>query len=144
MQFIPADAYQYLHMMSGLGIPMPSGTQDMEEYAEWMHSQQEYATSNGASGLTATNFYLVLAFPQGDFADKIDMHPDLPMMVPTSGTTPPILGVFSDEKAATVAMDKDNERVHLMYKLKLRGHAGIRDFLEFMATHDMMDAQGGK
>ena len=144
MQFLPADAYQYLHMMTGMGIPMPSGTQDMEEYAEWMHTQKEYATQAGSAGLTATNFYLVLAFPQGDFADKIDMHPTLPMMVPTSGTTPPILGVFSDEKSATVAMDKDTERVHMLYKLKLRGHAGIRDFLEFMATHDMMDTLSGR
>lgn len=144
MQFLPSEAYQYLHMMSGMGIPLPSGTVDMEEYQEWMQTQKGYAESTGAAGLTATNFYLVLAFPQGDFADKIDMHPNLPMMVPASGTTPPILGIFGDEAAATKAMDKDTKNVHLMYKLKLRGNIGIRDFLEFMATHDMMDTQGGR
>ena len=144
MQYLPADAYQYIQMMTGMGIPLPSGTVDMAEYEEWMHTQKEYSTRTGSAGLAATNFYLVLAFPQGDFADKIDMHPDLPMMVPASGTTPPILGVFSDERAATVAMDKDDKNVHLMYKLKLRGNTGIREFLEFMATHDMMDKMSGK
>ncbi len=141
MQFLPADAYQYMQMMSGMGIPVPSGSVDMAGYEEWMYTQKEYSTH---TGLPVTNFYLVLAFPQGDFADQIDMHPDLPMMVPASGIVPPILGVFSNEQSATKAMDKDNKNVHLMYKLKLRGNAGIREFLEFMATHDMMDTQGGK
>lgn len=139
MQFIPAAAYQYLHMMSGMGIPLPSGTLDMEEYREWMHTQREYATRTGASGLVSTNFYLVLSFPQEDFADKIEMHPDLPMMVPASGTAPPILGIFSDDATASKAMSKDTDHVHLMYKLRLRGHVGVSDFLEFMATHDMME-----
>lgn len=146
MQFIPADAYQYLQMMSGMGIPTPviSGSANMAEYEGWTYTTEAYTKDTVPSYLTTANFYLVLAFPQGDFADKIDIHPDLPMMVPTSGTTPPILGVFADEKAAAVAMDKDNESVHLMYKLKLRGDTGVREFLEFMATHDMMDVQGNR
>ncbi len=143
MQFFPANAYQYLHIMNGMGIPVASGSLDMLEYTEWLHTQREYATRTGAAGLVSTNFYLVLAFPQEDFADKIEVHPDLPMMIPASGTTPPILGVFPDEKSASVAMSRDDERVHLMYKLRLRGHRGIKDFLEYMATHDMMETMGG-
>lgn len=141
MQFIPADAYQYLHMMSGMGIPLPSGSQEMAEYSEWV-SQHNSSTSPAPAG-TSTSFFFVLAFPQGDFADKIDIHEKYPMFVPATGTFPPILGVFADEKDAKVKMEEDDTRVHLMYKCRVPGASGIQHFLELLAENGMLETVTG-
>lgn len=143
MQFIPEDAYQYLHLMAGMGIPI-SGSNDVGEsaWADYINVyNQQYSSS--VTGLANTNFYLVLAFPQGDFADKIDVHPKHDMMVPASGIVAPILGVFRDERVATSKMDADTESVHLMYKLRINGGDDLRKFLEFMADNNMLDKIGG-
>ena len=144
MQFLPADAYQYLHMMSGMGIPMPSGTQDMAEYEEWVqdHSKRQNEMSAVPAG-TQTSFYLILAFPQGDFADKLDIHEKYPMYIPATGTSPPILGVFADEKQAKIKMEADDENVHVMYKFKVPGVSGIQWFLETMAEHGLLEPVTG-
>jgi hypothetical protein len=144
MQFIPADAYQYLHMMSGLGMTI-SGS-GMEDYAGYVNTYTQQMANTGTPVATGspTHFYLVLAFPQGDFADKLDIHEEHDMLVPASGTIAPILGVFRDEKIATSKMDADTERVHLMYKLRIKGADDLKKFLDFMAENDMMESIGGK
>lgn len=146
MQFIPENAYQYLHMMSGLGIPI-SGS-GMEDYAGYVdtYTQQmaQAATTPAGSAGSQTSFFFVLAFPQGDYADKIDDSANFPMWVPASGTSPKILGVFSDEKKATAEMEKDSENVHVVYQCKIGGRDNITEFLEFMAEHDMLTSTSGK
>ena len=143
MQFIPENIYQYLHVMSGMGMPI-SGSQDTEEnmWSEYVNPYNQQR-ANSTSSLSSTNFYLVLAFPQGDFADRIDVHPKHEMLVPTSSNVAPILGVFRDDKIATQKMDADVENVHLMYKLRINGGEDLQKFLDFMAENNMMDKIGG-
>ncbi len=148
MQWMGAEALQYLQMMGGgMGIPA-SGTNipasGTDGLANYLAASKQYANETGSAGLPSTNFYLVLAFPQGNYADKMDVHPEYPMLVPVSGTTPNILGIFPEEKDATAKMDADTQNVHLMYNLRLRGHQGIRDFLEFCASHDMIVPISGR
>jgi hypothetical protein len=143
MQFIPADAYQYLHMMSGMGIPMPSGSQAIAEYGEWVSQHNSSASSTPAPAGTQASFYFVLAFPQGDFADKLEIHEKYPMFVPATGTFPPILGVFADEKQAKIKMEEDDTNVHLLYKCKVPGASGIQHFLELLAENGMLETVTG-
>jgi len=141
MQFIPEDAYQYLQMMSGLGMPA-SGTEE-SDYSAWEMDPKPYVSTAPTPHLATTSIYLVEAFPQGDFADRIDIHPDLPMMLPASGTNPPILGIFSDEKTARIKMEEDDQNVHLMYKCRVPGVSGIQNFLELMAGQGMLETVAG-
>jgi hypothetical protein len=144
MQFIPADAYQYMHMMGGGTFPVVSGS-EMAQYAAWVETQTPQSSATPTtSAASHTSFYFVLAFPQGDYADKIDDSANYPMWVPASGTTPKILGIFSDEKEATVKMDEDVENVHVMYQCRLGGRDEITEFLEFMAEHDMLAPTSGR
>lgn len=144
MQFIPADAYQYMQMMAGMGGATVSGS-GMENYAGYVNTYQQLANAGAPSSTeSSTYFYLVLAFPQGDFADKLDMHKEHDMLVPASGTVAPILGVFRDEKVATTKMDADTKRVHLMYKLRIKGADDLKKFLNFMAKNNMIESFGGK
>lgn len=145
MQFVPEDAYQYLHMMAGMGIPI-SGSNDTGEfagYAGYVNTYNQKCAESASTG-HSTNFYLVLAFPQGDFADKIDVHPEHEMYVPSSGTVAPILGVYCDEKTATAKMDADRESVHLMYKLRINGGEDLRKLLDFAAENNMLGKIGGQ
>lgn len=144
MQFIPANAYQYLHMMGMGGFAPGSGTGLPDEFYAWQQSRHQNHTRANAPSSSATSFHLVLAFPQGDFADKIDDHAEIPMWVPASGTTPQILGVFGDEKQATLKMEEDSENVHVQYTFRLGGREGIVEFLEFMANNDMMTPTSGR
>lgn len=141
--FVPEAAYAYIQSM---GIdpgdaPATSGTTGGVDnmYAAWQAHMREYAAKTCAAGTPSTYFYIALGLPQDNYADKIDYHPDLPMMVPVSGTPVKVLGVFPDKKAADVAMEEDREHVHLLYKLKLQGCIPIYKFLEFMAEHNMME-----
>lgn len=142
MQFIPDNAYEYLYMMSGMGMPVPSGVQERAAYEEWVSRYNLAAPTPTAMG-SQTNFYFVLAFPQGDFADRIDVHDKYPMFVPATGTSPPILGVFADEKQARIEMEKDDTNVHMMYKCRIPGASGIQYFLELMAENDMLEPVAG-
>jgi hypothetical protein len=141
MQFIPDNAYQYLYMMSGMGMPVPSGVQEMAAYDEWATQYKSVMTPPAAG--TQASFYFVLAFPQGDFADRLDIHEKYPMYIPASGTHPPILGVFADESQAKIRMEEDDTNVHVLYKCRVPGASGIQHFLELMASNGMLETVTG-
>lgn len=128
MQFIPPEL-----------AAMMAGMSSEEAFAEWQSQNQGYAAATGAHGMPSKYFYLVLAFPSDNYADKIDFHPALPMLVPVSGTQTKILGIYGDKAKADQAMEDDRESVHLVYKLKLQGSDATYKFLEYMATHNMME-----
>jgi len=149
MTFMGPGILQYLQMMGGVpaGTNVPSsGTGESASgsgyLAGWLPGSNPYYSPNPCSpeelGLPPTHFYLVLSFPAGDYADKMDVHPKYPMLVPASDTTPDILGVFSGEKAANKEMAADKDNVHLMYNLRLRGYDKVNSFLEFCAENDII------
>lgn len=110
-----------------------------EAYAAWASMMHDYSEETCAAGMPSTYFWLAIQLPRDNYADKIDFHPELPMMVPVSGTQTKILGVFSSKKSAESAMAEDEKHVHLLYKLKIQGSTATYKFLEFMAEHNMME-----
>jgi hypothetical protein len=142
--FYGEHMYQYLHDLGATGWVPGSGTQMADEFYRWQESQRQRIQKVDSPSSASTSFHLVLAFPQGDFADKLEDHEDIPMWIPASGTTPQILGVFGDEKQATQKMEEDRENVHVQYTFRLGGREGIVEFLEFMANNDMMTPSSGR
>ena len=142
MQFIPDNAYEYLYMMSGMGMAVPSGVQEIAEYNEWATKYKSSLSAPSAAG-TQASFYFVLAFPQGDFADRLDIHEKYPMYIPASGTHPPVLGIFADESKAKVKMEEDDTNIHVMYKCRIPGASGVQHFLELMADNGMLGTVTG-
>jgi len=141
MQYIPPEYYEYLeaahtNMYNNFYGAVTSGN---EVYHDWVAQMQELADTNNSSGMPKTSFWVVVRLPKRNFSESITWHPDLPMLVPTSGTEIHLLGVYGKIEEANLAMREDENHVHLAYKMRLQGSNTIYKFLEHMAKNNMID-----
>ncbi len=146
MYFTDGGYYQHLQHM-GLGMGTTSSgvgtTATANSIADWMAAAQRAndaneVVSSGAAGFPVIEFRFILAFPDDDYTDRLEMHQHYPMLIPASGVTPSIFGVFSDGEEATARMAADKHRVHLMYNIRIRGQEEICKLLEFCAENRML------
>lgn len=139
MHTISRDDYEYLHDTGEFPDSIGDADSGTAAYAIWEASIRKYASNSYDSTAPSAYFWIAIGLPRHDYADKIDFHPSIPMLVPVSGTKVKILGIFSDRRAADIAMEEDEENVHLLYKLRLQGGNAVYQFLEYAASHGMIE-----
>lgn len=116
-----------------------SGTED-PTWNAWLEAMQQYAQASNSSGLTRTNFWLVVGIPKKDFSEKIEWHEEIPMLMPASGVGK-LIGLAQTKDDLNKIIEADQGNVHLTYKVKIQGQKAWRDLVEFLAQHDMLEKE---
>ncbi len=112
---------------------------DDEAYQVWAQAMATYSTETNAKGLPSINFWLIVRVDAEGFSETVEMHPDLPMMMPRDGAGA-LIGIARTEEELHAVIEKDTDKyVYLTYKIKLQGQHAWRTLLEFMGEHNMLD-----
>lgn len=99
---------------------------------------RDYAEATSADGLPKVHFWLVVALPGANYANKLDWHHEIPMLMPVSGTGK-FLGIAPTKSYLDKMVLADKDNVHLTFKVKIQGQTAWRDLIEFLAKHDMLE-----
>ena len=142
MHYMPFIDASVLAQLTGVDIEdydvAVSGTTDEIAYS-YQQAMQQYAAITGSQGATSTGFWFVVKLPKKNFSETLEMHPELPMMVPKEGTGE-LVGVARDSRELDKLLEKTSEEfVHLTYKVKIQGKHAFRTLIEFLAEHNMID-----
>lgn len=139
MQFIPPDVLAQLQEEESDGATISGVEQMYSDWVERSETQESRTHPIKESYAPSSYFWLALQFPKGDYADKIEPHPEHEILVPAKGTPIKILGVFIGRDALDKAIAKDKNHVHLVYKLRLSDGVSTYRFLEFMISNNLME-----
>lgn len=113
----------------------------------WMTAMQNYTNYMGASNSgRKTHFWIALKVMKNDYSERIMEHPEIPMMVPVSGTGDiACVAATKEQLDQMITPDPDNLRdtrrdyVYLIYKIKLQGEDSWRKFLEFCGKNNLIE-----
>jgi hypothetical protein len=117
-----------------------SGTADTTDpnWRLWQQTMREYTEAASAEGFPKSHFWIVIALPGGNYANHLDWHHEIPMLMPASGTGK-FLGIALTKPDLDQMVEKDKDNVHLTFKVKIQGQSAWRELLEFLARHDMLE-----
>ncbi len=144
MHYVPYIDTSMLAQLAGIGLDDYNATVTGTDQIDYGYQQamQQYAAMTGSQGAPSTEFWFVVKLPKKNFSESLEMHPDLPMMVPKEGTGE-LVGVVRDlRELDNLLKETSKEYVHLTYKVKIQGKHAFRTLIEFMAKHDMLDQDG--
>jgi hypothetical protein len=138
----PEAAAAYAAAMSH-GQVAASGTTEVQDqaYRQWQGMMREYSEATFSDGLPKVHFWLVVGLPGANYANHLDWHHDIPMLMPASGTGK-FLGVAPTKADVDKMIEDDPANVHLTFKVKIQGQTAWRDLIEFLARHDMLENEG--
>lgn len=139
MWFTPEIAAAYA-ASQGQNSAVSGTTSEVQDqsFQQWQGMMKDYAEASSANGLPKVHFWVVIALPGGDYANKLGWHHEIPMLMPISGTGK-FLGVAPTKSALDDMVEADKDNVHLTFKVKIQGQTAWRELLEFLATHDMLE-----
>jgi len=129
-----------------------AGSEHDSIYSQWEEAMEAYSNSTNSSGLPQITFWMVIALPKKNFSENVELHPTLPMFVPTADagelvgiattreeldkiTIPKGPGKHSDERWKD---DPRRNKIFIVYKIKLQGRKAWKDLLEFCSERDML------
>jgi len=112
---------------------------DDAAYQVWAQAMATYSTDTNSKGLPSINFWLIVRVDAENFSETLEMHPNLPMMIPRDGAGALIGMARTEEELHDVIKEDTDKYVYLTYKIRLQGQHAWRSLLEFMGEHDMLD-----
>lgn len=109
---------------------------DMASYLE--------ALNSGA--LIQPRFWLVLRIKKKDFGERLEMHPNLELILPKDGFGEFVGVVRNQEELVDLISpdpknpdDKKKDYIYLTYKVKVQGQTGWKKLLEFLAQNEFLE-----
>ena len=135
--WIPPEAAAAL--AASQGYTTTSGTD--AAWNDWQSLMKQYQDATNSGGLPRTSFWLVIGLPADDYSERIEMHDEIPMLMPVSGSGV-LVGLAKEKTELDKMLMEDEKHVHLTYKVKIQGQKAWRDLIEFLAKHDMLEKEG--
>lgn len=135
--FISHSYFNNLVVASGI-YPSSSPIDD-EPYLNWVREMKQYAEDTNAAGAKPVFFWMVFKLPKENFADQIEMHESIPMMIPKTGCGYLLAIVGSRDEAEELISEEIEQYVYLTYKCRMQGQHAWRALLDFMGKHNMLD-----
>lgn len=129
---------------SGVGLgstqyPGSSTPIDDEPYLDWLREMKRYAEDTNSVGARPVFFWLIFRLPKENFADQIEMHEYIPMMMPKPGCGYLLAIASSKEETEEIISEDIEQWVYLTYKCRVQGQHAWRSLLDFMGKHNMLD-----